>query len=486
MNNSNTPNRRPSEPRRQPNAPQRQAHPTSTAQARDGKVTKNPSATPRKPSSGAARPGERSSIYAQNGARPRGSTASQRKFPSASRSNASPKTKRPFVTRKADDDRGGSTLITSLLKAVIYIMTILVVSGVLSYFAITIGNDVFAFVKDNEEVQLSISDDTDVKALGNLLAERGIIRYPNVFNFYINLRYSKTPYFEAGDYTVSPSMSYDKLIATFAKSEKKEKVTVIVSIPEGYTVNQIIDLLVNKHGLSSRDELTDAIQNGDFDYWFIDELEKFEKAYPHKASLRKYRLEGYLYPDTYYYYSDASAETIINKMLKNFDTKMKHTFKNCLADGNTYDEKILNLCAEKGRYFDEIVTLASMVQMEAKFDIEYGDIASVFHNRLNNPSKTNGKLESDATIQYFLDKRNPDLGKEELNTDDPYNTYLYQGLPPSAISNPTFLAINYALYPTKTSYYYFVAKPDGFSLFAKTYAEHEKNIKEIDEMMKDS
>lgn len=443
-----------------------------------------------------SKPDAPASLYAKNGAKPRGSTSAnsssvaKRKTPHpvSSRSATASKTKKPRDVKAAgrDDDRGGSTLITSLLKAVIYIVTILVVSGFLAYYAINIGNDVFAFVKDTEEVQLSITEDTDLEALSAMLTESGIIRYPKIFRYYIDFRYDKIPEFVPGDYTVSPSMSYDKLVATFAKSEKKEKVTVIVSIPEGYTVAQIIDTLVNKYGLSSEEALTDAIQNADFDYWFIDELEKEAAQKPFRFEKRKYRLEGYLYPDTYYYYSDATAETIINKMLKNFDTKMKNTFKNCLAEGNTYQEKILNLCAEKGRTFDEIVTLASMVQMEAKFDIEYGDISSVFHNRLNNPSKTNGKLESDATIQYFLDKRNPDLGKEELGIDDPYNTYLYQGLPPSAITNPTFLTINYALYPAKTSYYYFVAKPDGFSLFAKTYAEHENNIKEIDEMMKDS
>jgi len=508
MNTDNhNPNRRPSSPRPTPkrqiamdgNSGRQTPRPNTASQSHNSAAPRPTTATPRHTApQNVSHQEANASLYAKNGAKPRGSTATgAASRPVAKRKAPHPVSSRPATASKAskpnravirdrDDDKGGSTLITSLLKAVIYIMTVLVVSGVLAYFTISIGNDVFAFVKDTEEVQLTISEDTDVETLGAMLAESGIISYPKIFNFYIGFRYKTIPEFVPGDYTVSPSMSYDKLVATFAKSEKKEKVTVIVSIPEGYTVKQIIDTLVNKYGLSSEKELTEAIQNADFDYWFIDELEKEQQKNPFRFEKRKYRLEGYLYPDTYYYYSDATAETIINKMLKNFDTKMKNTFKNCLAEGNTYQEKILNLCAEKGRSFDEIVTLASMVQMEAKFDIEYGDISSVFHNRLNNPSKTNGKLESDATIQYFLDKRNPDLGKEELNIDDPYNTYLYQGLPPSAITNPTFLTINYALYPAKTSYYYFVAKPDGFSLFAKTYAEHEKNIKEIDEMMKDS
>ncbi len=430
-----------------------------------------------------------------NGAKPRGShtPTSHPALPSqqkqartvSSRGGAAakPNRNRPLVTAdNTKDNRTGGTLITSLVKAVIYIMSILVVSGFLSYYAIHIGNDVFAFVKSDETVQITIPSDTNVTTLGNMLADSGIIQYPKVFDFYVGLRYDKNLLeFASGDYTISPSMSYDKLIATFAKQEKPLRTTVIVSIPEGYTVKQIIDTLVNKYGLSSEEELVNAIQTADFDYWFLDELEKNGTKYG-----RKYRLEGYLYPDTYYYYSDASAETIINKMLKNFDTKMKNTFKNSLAEGNTYQEKILNLCAAQGMTLDEVVTLASMIQMEAKLDIEYGTISSVFHNRLQNTGKTNGLLESCATVLYFLEIRVPVLSDEQTKINDPYNTYIYQGLPPGSISNPTYLAINYALYPESTDYYYFVAAPNGTSLFAKTYKEHQENIKIADQMREDS
>jgi len=392
-----------------------------------------------------------------------------------------PQVRHPLHEEQTTDNKGGSTLITSLLKAVVYIVSILVVAGVLSYFAINIGNDIFAFVKSEEKVQLTVSEGTDVSTLGQLLADYGIIEHPRVFDFYVGLRYSDSLEFEAGDYTVSPSMSYDELVTTFVKSNKQELVTVVVSIPEGYTVKQIINTLVNKHGLSSEAELTEAIQNADFDYWFIDEMEKNGIS-----GDRKYRLEGYLYPDTYYYYSNASAETIINKMLKNFDTKMKNIFKKSPAEGETYQEKILNLCKERGKTFDEIVTLASMIQMEAKYDYEYPLVSEVFNNRLNNPSKTNGLLESCATVLYVLDIRVPILSDEQTQTPDPYNTYLYKGLPPGPISNPTYLAINYALYPAGEGNYYFVAAPDGTSLFAPTHKKHQENIAKVKEMMEDS
>lgn len=369
-----------------------------------------------------------------------------------------------------EEDHGGSTVLSSLLKAVIYLMSVLVVAGLLSYYAINIANDVFALVKRDEEIQITISEDMTLKEYGKLLEENGVIEYPSVFAFYADLR-GKSPNFAPGDYTVNPSMNYDQLLSTVSQKTAVTRETVVVVIPEGYTVDDIIDTLVNKYGLSSEEELVDAVQNYDFDYWFVDQLENLRDG-------RKYRLEGYLYPDTYYYYTDASAETIINKMLSNFDTKMKQTFKNAIADGENYVEKINNLCAERGYTFDDIVILASMIQMEAFYDIEYGTISSVFNNRLANPSKTGGLLGSDATIYYILDEHPDTLTQAQLEIDSPYNTRKYAGLPPGSITNPTYLAINYALYPEKTDYYYFVAKKDGYNLFAKTYAQHLKNCEE--------
>lgn len=378
-----------------------------------------------------------------------------------------------YIDVDAEGGASDSTLVSSLVKAIIYIMAILVVSGCLSVFAITVANDVFALVKSDEEITVTIPEGLSVKELGKILEKNGVINSAGIFNFYAKLR-DKNPSFVAGEYTVSPSMNYDQLLSVFAKTVTTQAETVIVVIPEGYTVNKIIDVLVNKYGLSTREDLTDAINNYDFDYWFVDQLEGNTNTY------RTYRLEGYLYPDTYYYYSDASAVTIINKMLRNFDVKMKQTFKNCTAPGDDYIEKINNLCAARGRTFDQIVNLASLVQMEAYYDIEYGTIASVFNNRLNNPGyQTNGYLESDATLYYILQDNPPEhLTNAHLNMDHPYNTRLYKGLPPGPITNPTYLAINYALYPENTNYYYFVSKKDGYTLFATTLKEHNKNVEE--------
>jgi len=248
-------------------------------------------------------------------------------------------------------------------------------------------------------------------------------------------------------------MNYDQLRATL-KGPVKEREQILITIPEGYTVDQIIDLFVNKYHMGTREGFINAIENGNFDnYWFIAELEPKEG--------RKYRLEGYLYPDTYYFFTDWSEEQILRKLLNNFAAKFDIAYK--------------ERCKELGMTVDELITLASMIEAEGKFTYEFGAISAVFHNRLKNPSVTGGKLESDATIQYVLPERHEELTVDDLALDSPYNTYIYPGLPPGPITNPTLNAIHSAMYPDDVNYYYFVARPNGQNLFAVTYQEHLTN-----------
>ena len=150
--------------------------------------------------------------------------------------------------------------------------------------------------------------------------------------------------------------------------------------------------------------------------------------------------------------------------------------------GKDWETTCAELCAKRNMTFDEIVILASLIQMEAKYEYEYEDVSAVFTNRLNNRSISNGLLQSDATIQYFLDERNEDLTQDQLDTDNPYNTYLYPGLPPGPITNITINAINYAFYPSDAKYCYFIAHPDGYTMFSVTYSEFLANKAMINEI----
>ncbi|MBR6736637.1 MAG: endolytic transglycosylase MltG, partial [Oscillospiraceae bacterium] len=233
-----------------------------------------------------------------------------------------------------------------------------------------------------------------------------------------------------------------------------------VTIPEGYTVDDIITLLVDKHGCGTREGFIDVIQNGQFDYWFIDELENLNPN-------RKYRLEGYLYPDTYYFYKEGEEYDVINKMLSNFNRKFTIEYK--------------QECEKAGMKVDDVVNLASIVQMEAKYSTDYAMVSQVIHNRLNS-AYYNYRLECDATIQYALEERKEDLTHDDTLIDHPYNSYKNGGLPPGPISNPTLKAIRAALYPEYTAqpYYFFISDIDGYMLYGKNYPEHQANIAKVE------
>lgn len=403
----------------------------------------------------------RNSARPASSARPSTSSETSLKKRSASQSpaarakKAANRTKQPQKKiPKPTDTRGDSTALSSLIKALIYIIAILVVSGALSYFGITAGNDIFAFKKSDELIEITVGEDLTVGELAEILSENRVIRYRELFVFYAQLR-KKDSGFIATTETVSPSMSYDELLAAF-KEKPKQPETIRVTIPEGYTVDEIIDLFVNEYGVGTREGFIDAIQNYPYDYWFVQELD----SAPLRGG-RTYRLEGYLYPDTYYFYTTSSEISIINKLLANFEVK--------------FADKFRERARELEWSIDDVIILASMIQMEAKYQSDYGGISSVFHNRLSS-NKTQGKLESDATIQYVLDERTEDLTEEMLNLDSPYNTRLYAGLPPGPITNVTLYAINYALFPSDTDYYYFNSRKGGYTLFSKTYAEHLINV----------
>lgn len=354
--------------------------------------------------------------------------------------------------RKGKDKEYSGTALSSVVKAMIYIAAVFVIGGMLGYYGVVIGNDVFALVKSTDEITVTIPDGLTTAELGDTLKEAGVIRFPGIFSLYGNLRHDSKPYI-AGEYVVSPSMNFDQLRSAF--HEKVPEATIIsITIPEGYTTDEIIDLFL-ENGIGTREKFVDAIQNYDFEgYWFLDELETKEG--------RRYRLDGYLYPDTYYFYTTASEVSVIYKLLDRFDEIFPDAYKDAVK--------------ERGFTVDEVVTLASMVQKEAKYESEFGWISSVFNNRLSHPNyETQGYLNSDATTLYGLDDDKGFVTGEDNEKDGPYNTYTRKGLPIGPIANPSYSAITWALYPAETDYYYFVAKKDGYNLFAKTAAEHTKN-----------
>ena len=350
-----------------------------------------------------------------------------------------------------------TSAIMSLVKAMVYIVAIIVVSVGIALFAINTANDVFKFVVDEKIVSVEIPEYATIDDVADALHEAGAIKYKWAFKLWSELKDSGAE-FIPGTYEVSTSLNYDYLRASF-KENKNKFTEVRVTIPEGYTVDEIIDLFVGQ-GIGTREGFVDAIQNYDFDYPFLENLEVSED--------RIYRLEGYLFPDTYYFYKESSEATILSKMLDNFNKK--------------FVEEYYSRCEQLGLTVDEAIILASMIEKETRFADELGAVSSVFHNRLNNPA-TYPYLNSDATIMYAmhhdLGGRPDTMTGEDTDYDTPYNTYTHKGLPPGPIANPGLNAIKYALYPNKTNYYFFVSDSSGRTLFATTQLEHLANINTV-------
>ncbi len=357
---------------------------------------------------------------------------------------------------KFSEGEGGNTVI-SLIKAIVYIVFVVTVSIFASIFIILVGNDVFAFVKNDEVREVVIPEYATLDDVATILHENEIIAYPQIFKLYSVAKGDKREYV-AGTYSISPMYNYEELMDAFKKKEATGVQDIM--IPEGYTTDEIIDLFVSK-GIGTKEGFVDVINNYDFDYWFIDELGE-----DWAADGRIYRLDGYLFPDTYQFYNNSSEVTVVRKLLKRFN--------------QIFDKDSREQCAAMGYTVDQMVTLASIIEKEAGSSAEFFYVSSVFHNRLKKPWEY-PKLESDATIVYAIQHatgERPTLTGDDLLYDTPYNTYTKNGLPPGPIANPSASAILAALMPIETNYHFFVSD-GGVTYFSETKWEHDRKVAEI-------
>ena len=215
----------------------------------------------------------------------------------------------------------------------------------------------------------------------------------------------------------------------------------------------------------------DYAANGELeDYWFLDGLERGDK----------YCLEGYLFPDTYEFYTNDTAENVLNKMLGNFDSRVDESIRGQLDSLNGYLVQLMTADGRSEEYISshlfslaDVITVASLIEKESASAEESYTIASVIYNRLFAWGSTPAYLNIDAAVIYGLDGKT-DLTQEDLQTDTAYNTYLHTGLTPGPITNPGLNSIKAALAPQNTNYYYYILDPAaGTHHFSSTLEEHE-------------
>lgn len=339
--------------------------------------------------------------------------------------------------------------------------------GVFLAWKVIVGlMDYTGMAKKSHEADIVIDSTMNVDDIAETLHKNGIIEMPWLFKTYINMN-DEAEGFLDGEYTVNSTMSYSNII-TLLKTVRQYTNTVTVMIPEGYNAQQIGQLL--EENLVCRAD--------DFEKYYRSKLEKYDfEEQITVTENRFYALEGYLFPDTYEFYviddlpDKPSMDT--SQYAKQAAEKMYSNFQNKIT------KKMYARAKELGMTFDEVVTLASIIQKEGTNEENMANISSVFHNRLENMYEY-PHLQSDTTDNYIEDVIRPNIPSSSLalyeNVITAYDTYTCEGLPAGPICSPGLEAINAALYPAETDYYYFLSSSDGVFYYASTVEKHEQNI----------
>jgi UPF0755 protein len=341
-------------------------------------------------------------------------------------------------------------LITGFMAGILYFFLVVGISAALAAFAWQSAKDVLGLMKPDIEATIIVREGFEINQLARELGEKNIIEYPWLFTLYCRFSNSEEK-IRPGEYTVNALLDYRAIVHNM-RGAARQLEEVRISIPEGFTLRQIIERLA-ENGVADADELWHVAHHHHYEYSFL-------RALPYEPN----RLEGYLFPDTYDFYLGENPVAVFNKMLSNFNRKLNPEYR----------ERARDLEMTIG----EIITIASLIEREAANDDERPLVSSVIHNRLN--STNYPLLQIDATVQYLLSEPKPRLMNADIFdnplTDSPYNTYLYEGLPPGPIGNPGLESIRAALYPESTNYFFYALTSNFTHTFSRNAAEHQRVV----------
>ncbi|MEG2175662.1 MAG: endolytic transglycosylase MltG [Oscillibacter sp.] len=328
-----------------------------------------------------------------------------------------------------------------------YLLFVVVISGILAGIGWLLMNDLCAFNKDDVTVTIEVTAEDTVSTVANKLEDAGLVQYKWFFKLFAGVANADEK-IGIGSYELTSDMDYRALIMGMRNSSGSMSAeTVRVTIPEGYTVAQTFALLA-KINVNSVEKLTEAAQTVNFDYPYID-----------NTSQDANRLEGYLFPDTYDFYKGEKPSTALNRLIRNFDSKMDET-------------RLAKVKASKYS-LEQIVTIASLIEKETDGS-DQAAIAAVIYNRLNDTGAggTYKMLQIDASLLYALPDHTGAITNSDKKTDSPYNLYKYAGLPPTAIANPGLASIDAALNPETSNNYYYALGKDKQHRFFTNYNDH--------------
>ncbi len=333
------------------------------------------------------------------------------------------------------------------INPLLYLVLVLVTSAVLAGVGWLLITDLCAFNKAPATATVEITSDDTVGTIAGKLEDAGLIKYKWFFRLFAAVADAEEK-IGTGTYELNTDMDYRALIAGMHNSSGNLNTdTVRVTIPEGYTVAQTIALLAEK-GVNTEEKLLEAAKNSAFEYDYIKNTGEIS------------RLEGYLFPDTYDFYLNEKPANALNRLLRNFDSKL--------------DDELLAQAESRGYDLRKIITIASLIEKETD-GTDQANIASVIYNRLEGAGDkggTYGMLQVDASLLYALPDHQGPITSADMATDSRYNLYKYAGLPPTPIANPGLASIEAALDPAQTDYYYYALGKDGKHRFFTNYNDH--------------
>lgn len=359
----------------------------------------------------------------------------------------------PIINKTKRKKRSARLPMVLILTTLIFTVAIC-----LSVLIIAVGRDMLAIGKDDSLKMVTITEGADAKTVAKILEDEEIIKIPKAFEIIAKLSGADTD-FIPGEYELSPSDAYETIITKLTTDISEYKETVNITFVEGISIFEAAQKL-EEEGVCNAERFIYYFNAGGYGF-------DFESKLPSSSASKFYRMEGYLFPDTYTFYVDSDPESVCMKIYQNFDNKMTEAYYSQMN--------------KLGMTLDEVITLASIVQAEASSNESMKMVASVFENRLKDPDNF-PKLESDPTTYYVDEIIKPNIEIPSDSIFEAYDTYQGNGLPPGAIGNPGLDAIEAVLYPADTDYYFFYANIDTKEIYyAKTNEEHEENKRIVQE-----
>ncbi len=400
----------------------------------------------------------------------------KRQAPPVKRTASSVKGKpAPAVRQKKSAKKRKYDFINSVLVACVCVIFISILTVTASTVAMTTINDILVIDRGENDDYISVyipPEATEYEQVYEIIKDAGLIKQPLITNIFCKFRHydevdvynDETEKYETvrikyspGTYFLNAEMGIESILEEIMVSSSGYKDTVRLTFPEGWTIAQIFQK-IEKYGVCEAEKLYANLEITGEQYGFISDIDSSNGRY--------LTAEGYLFPDTYDFFIGENAGSVIKKLFNNFESKWK----------DEYNDRLKKL----GMSMDEIITIASIIQREAKDTTQMDAISSVIHNRLND-SATYPSIDMNSTKDYVLS-----LKEFNVLTDfyynlylNSYNTYSNQGLPPGPICNPGAAAIRAALYPEDSDYHFFCHNDKGEIFLAETASEHQANAEKV-------